>query len=102
VMIDRWNDIKLLTSMQNQQPYVPYQPKLQMQGPTKLIDRAIPSFPPKHTASNPNLSLDFTPKPHFDAFRGLPLAQPPASQYARPRHGDLARSMILPQQESQP
>lgn len=87
--------------MQNQMPYIPYQPKAQGQTGTKIMDRSIPILPPKHTASNPNLSLDFNAKNQFEGFRGIPMAQSPVNQYSRPRHGDLARSMILPQQESQ-
>lgn len=87
--------------MQNQQSYMAYLPKMPIQGANKLIDRSIPVLPPKHSASNPNLSLDFNGKGQFDGFRGLPMAQSPVNQYNRARHGDLARSMMLPQQEQQ-
>lgn len=84
--------------MQSQLPYIPFQSKIQNQGLTKITDRSIPSMPLRHVASNPNISLEINPKNQSEGFRGLPLNQVPSTQYNRPRHGDLARSLILPQQ----
>lgn len=84
--------------MQNQMPYIPFQSKMQSPTATKIIDRSIPNIPLRHATSNPNISLDIHSKTQFEGFRNGPITQPQVNQYNRARHGDLARSMILPQQ----
>jgi hypothetical protein len=84
--------------------YTPYQPKSFAQGTPKTMDRSIPILSPKHTASNPNLSLDFNAKNQFEPrnmdYRPIPMALSPNNQHTRSRHGDLARSLILTQQDT--
>lgn len=87
--------------MQNQMAYTPFQPKGFGQIP-KTIDRSIPIISPKHSVNNPNLSLEFNSKNQFESKysdnRVIPIILSPTNQHSRSRHGDLAKSLILPQQ----
>lgn len=51
--------------MQNQLPYIPYQPKMQSPTANKIMDRSIPNIPLRHATSNPNISLDIHSKTQF-------------------------------------
>lgn len=87
--------------MQNQIPYNSFQPKNFNQPVSKINDRSVPAISPKFSVNNPNLSLDFNSKnqlePKNQDNRISPIILSPKSQYTRPRHGDLAKSLILQQ-----
>ena len=88
--------------MQGQMQYGQYHFKTLVQGQPKGIDKSNPTISLKHVNSNPNISLDNNSKSLFYSspleHRNLPVTQPVSNVQSRHRHGDLAKSLFLPQQ----